>query len=163
MTARRQRRPNANGRKLLVVGALALTLALAVAPNAGANSLSVTVTAQVAPVFSLTILTDGVVAFGQVPVGAVYTSPEEQVLRVTSSLPWNFSDSSDATILLGGDTVPRSQVVRHTPNPSFGTGLAAGVHDITCTYTLDLTSAEARALTPGTQISTRLGYTAVQQ
>jgi hypothetical protein len=142
-----------------------LTLAALFVPleSAGAKSASVTVTAQVAPVFSLTILTDGQVAFGQVLTGAVYTSAAEPILRVTSSRPWNFTDSSDATILLGSVSVPRSQVVRHSPNPSFGTGLTAGVHDIACTYTLDLTSAEARALAPGAQISTRLGYTVVQQ
>lgn len=150
-------------RRLRAITALALAFIFALPATAGAGSASVTISAQIAHTFSLTILTDGLVSFGEVTTGAVYTSPSEQVLRVSSSLPWNFSDSSDATIDLSGVVVPRDQVVRHTPNPGFGSGLAAGTRVISCVYTLDLTSAEALTLQPGDSVSTRLGYTVVQQ
>ncbi len=149
--------------RLALAAVVILATALLAPASAGADSADVTVTAQVAPVFSLTILTDGLVPFGQVLTGETYTSPAEPVLRVTSSLPWNFSDSSDPTITIGGTTVPRSTVVRHEPTPAFGEGLPAGVREIDCTYTLDMTSPTAMGLTPGTLISTRLGYTVVQQ
>jgi hypothetical protein len=151
-------------RRCWSVLALTMALALSLPARAGAGSADVTVTAQIAPVFSLTILTDGTVAFGTVPAGTTYTSSPESILRVESSLPWDFTDSSDTTISLGGSVVvPRSQIVRHTPAPAFGLGRAAGVTTISCVYTLDLTSAEALAIPPGTALSTRLGYTVVQQ
>lgn len=143
--------------------AIALAFIFALPASAGAESASVTISAQIAHTFSLTILTDGLVSFGEVTTGSVYTSPAEQVLRVSSSLPWNFTDSSDAMIDLSGVVVPRDQVVRHTPTPGFGSGLAAGTRVISCVYTLDLTSAEALTLQPGDSVSTRLGYTVVQQ
>lgn len=155
---RRATRPSAT-----VLGVLVLAVTLAIPAPAGAGSAAVTVTAEIASVFSLTLLTDGRIDFGSVTVGAVYQSPEQQSVRVSSSRPWNFTDSSDANILLGSVVVPRGQIVRHTVDPGFGTGIAPGVYDIACSYTLDLTSAEARALTPGTHVSTSMGYTAVQQ
>lgn len=151
-------------RKIVAVLALTAMLALGLPSVAGADTTGVSVTAQVSgPAFSLTILTDGLVDFGSVPKGTISTSALEPIIRVESSLPWDFTDASDATILLGATTVPRDQVMRHSPSLAFGTGIASGVYTISSTYTLDLTSAEVLALPSGTQIATNFRYTAVQQ
>ncbi|MBF4508856.1 MAG: hypothetical protein ISP10_00035 [Aeromicrobium sp.] len=154
---------SSGGAVLGLLVALALAASLIAPTPAGAESASVTVTATIAPVFSLTILTDGAVTFGEVPAGAVYESSDTQVLRVRSNRPWELSDSSDTEIAVGDLVLPRETFVRHSVTPSFGVGQPAGVHDILCTYTLDLTAPEALDLPAGTLISTRFGYTAVQQ
>jgi hypothetical protein len=150
-------------RVILVTACLTLVAALVFPASAGAESVSVQVTARIAPTFSLTILTSGAIAFGDVTVGAVYDSPDRQTLLVRSGLPWDFTDSSDAVISVGELTLPREQLVRHIVTPGFGDGLPAGIHEIDCAYVLDLTSPEALSLPAGTQITTTMGYTAVQR
>ncbi len=150
-------------RAIAAIACATLLVALLLPGYAGAESVSVQVTARIAPVFSLTILTGGTVAFGDVTVGEVYESPDSQTLLVRSGLPWDFTDSSDSVISVGELTIPRERIVRHTVTPGFGDGLPAGIHEIECDYVLDLTTPEALSLPAGTQIITTMGYTAVQQ
>lgn len=142
---------------------MVLAATLAMPSPAGADSVSVRVIAQIAPTFSLTLLSDGTVSFGEVTVGQTYEAAETQTLEVRSSRPWDFSDSSDPTISVGGVTVPRDRVVRHVVTPGFGEGRAAGTHTIQCRYILDLTTPEAFSLPRGVPIATTFGYTVVQR
>lgn len=144
---------------------LALSLAAAMVPvePAGAESGSVTVTASMANTFSLTVVTDGAVEFGERALGEVYTAGEQQQLRVVSTRPWDFSDSSDARLVVGVVNVPRDKVFRHTVEPTFAQGIPAGMYQITCTYLLDLTTPEAVSLPTNTPMSTHFSYSAVQR
>ncbi len=141
---------------------LAMTLLVAPAP-ADAESVSVTVTARIAPVFELTVLTDGAVSFGDLAAGGRYTAPEVQRFRVRTNRPWDFTDSSDTLIALGATPIVRERIARHAVDPGFGTSISPGVHEITARYTIDLTAPEALDLPAGTTIATRFGYTAVQR
>jgi hypothetical protein len=154
----------ASSRVLLTMLSAALLLMLTTAPvPAAADSASVTVSASIAPIFELTMLTDGEVSFGELEIGRVYTSPEVQRFRVRSSRPYSFSDSSDAAIALGSTTVARDAIVRHSVTPGFSPALPGGITDFAVTYLVDLTTPEALDLDAGTTISTRFGYTFVQQ
>lgn len=144
---------------VLILGVLA---ALTPLQPAGADSSCVTVTAQIADTFSLTLITDGKVEFGERALGRVYTASGEQ-LRVSSTKPWDFSDSSDTRLIVGAVNVPRDRVFRHSVEPGFSTGIPAGEYTIDCTYELDLTTPEAASLPTKTPITTRFRYSAVQQ
>ncbi|MHB8762205.1 MAG: hypothetical protein ACYC6J_07495 [Coriobacteriia bacterium] len=154
-------RPRA-GASMLVAGSVFMALFMH-HQSAGAESATVTVTASIGSAFSMTLLTDGGVAFGERPFGAVYTADEQQRLRVISSRPWDFTDSSETQLMVGSVIVPRERVMRHAVFPAFGSNLAPGAYDITATYQLDLTTAEAFSLPTRTPIATRFNYTAVQR
>ncbi len=149
---------------MLGLGCIAVAALLSLPATAAADSVGVQVTARVTPVFTLTLLSDGNVSFGNVAAGKYYAAPERQTIRVSSGRPWDFTDSSDTVIRdLGGTDYVRSTLVRHSTSTGFGTMKPAGVYDITCRYVLDLSSLAAQRIPPGTIISTRMGYTVVQR
>jgi len=142
---------------------LAFAVALVSTPHATADSANVRVTATIAPTFSLTLLTDGTVDFGPCALGGVYTAPEQQRFRVISGRPWDFTDSSETRVVVGGVDIPRNAVLKHAVSLGFGQGLAAGTYEITCTYTADLSSSDAARLPANTPIGANFGYSAVQR
>lgn len=150
-------------KRACIVLVLGLLAALVPMQPAGAESGSVTVTATMTDTFSLTVITDGAVEFGERALGEVYTAGEQQELRVVSTRPWDFSDSSDVRLVAGTVNVPRDTVFRHTVEPTFAQSIPAGVYKVTCTYVLDLSTTEAASLPTNTPIGTHFGYSAVQR
>jgi hypothetical protein len=150
--------------KGLALAALCLTFALVSPSTAKASSLNVEVTARISESFSMTAYTNGVVSFGNVKPGKRYDTPKIQLLRITSSRPWMLTDSSDTVIkALGGKDRFRPLIVGHEPSVRFDRVKSAGIYDITCSYWLDLRQPWTASLPTGTNIVTRMGYTAVQQ
>lgn len=144
---------------------LLLLAGLALPTSAHASSsASVEVTARVSESFSMTVYTNGVVSFGSVKPGKRYSTPKIAILRVTSSRPWMLTDTSDTVIKdLGGQDRFRPLVIGHDMNLRFGRLKQAGIYNITASYWLDLRHPWAMSLPAGTNIWTRMGYTAVQQ
>lgn len=136
----------------VMVAALAIGV-IAYATAAPPND--VVVTARVNPAFSMT-LNQNAVNFLDVDYGAVPLADSSTVITVKSNKLWDFTKS-------GGPAAPLDTVLSESTSLAAGTGIAKGVHAITATYTLDLSTDAAYALDPGVDYTATYTYDAVQQ
>lgn len=140
-------------KRTMIAAVLLAALVLGVVAYATAAPNDVVVTARVNPAISIT-LNQNAVSWLDVNYGAALTDAST-LITVKSNKTWTFTKT-------GGPAAPLDAVLTDATSLAPASGIAKGVHNITATYVLDLSTDAAYDLDPGTDYTATYTYTAVQ-